>query len=373
MIRFNSQATSAIAMLAASLDARMDGSAVDKQAKLDAFAADFTRRLDAADAEPAPKPVKEVKPAASESTADEETETEEHQAVDQEVADAEEAAKKGRTPAAEVDEDEETDPDDPGEEEETEPGTDDEEEEEELDGDFRRAAGRASLPLTLDDIPEEARPLVKKRLKEVEAGFTRAMMDARSYRAEEKFRKEHPVDFIAEMLAADPDLEARVSAELEKRADETYAESRKIITDDRRKKAAESVDTERTSEAAREARITEVESLTQRACSKFGVPMRVVEAAIANAIITAENGDIDNGDITEIVKGIAKELGAVSRKERIEDGKERVLGKVRDRKEGLKIKPGTGRGAPPAKPGNAKKTLEQNIADTVARIFPGEA
>lgn len=355
--RFFDPSIGAIARVASSLDARMDSA--DKQAKLDAFAADFGKRLEAQDA--AEKPAGE-----------QETETESTAAVDQEVADAEEAAKRG-TPAAEVDEVEETDTDPDGDETETE--TEREGEDDELDPDFQRAAGRANLPLSLDDIPEEARPLVKKRLKEVEAGFTRAMMDARSYRAEEKFRKEHPVDFIAEMLAADPELEAKVSAELEKRGDETYAESRKIITDKRREDAAKELDKTRDAEAQRETRITEVESLTEKACSKYGIPFgRAVEAAIANAILTSDSGDIDNGDITDIVKGIAKELGAVSRKERIEEGKERVLGKIRDRNAGPKIKPGTGRGAPPAKGTNGKKpTLEQNIAATVARIFPGEA
>lgn len=360
--RFHFPALAIAAAIAADNDMRMEGTAVEKQAKLDAFAADFTKRLDA--------PAAPAKPAGEQGT-----EIDAHQAIDEEARDAEAAAAGG---TAEVDEDEvETDPGagDPGEEVEEieEEPIDEEEEEEELDEDFRRAAGRANLPITLEDIPEEARPLVKKRLKEVEAGFTRAMMDARSYRAEERFRKEHPVDFIAEMLAADPELEAKVSAELEKRGDETYAESREIITKDKRKKAQEAIDNDRTSEAARETRITEVESLAQKACARFGIPFgRAVEAAIANAIITSENADIANGDITDIVKSIAKELGAVSRKERIEEGKERVLGKVRDRNAGPKIQPGKGRGAPPAAGGKGKKTsLADNLAATVARMYPG--
>jgi hypothetical protein len=259
-----------------------------------------------------------------------------------------------------------------GEDEEEGDDEDPDEDEDAPSGEFARAAGRHNIPLSLEDLPEEARPLVKQRLKAIEKGFTKAMMDARGYRADERYRTEHPVDFIAEMLLSDPELEQKVSDELAKRGDETYRESRKIISERDRQKAAEATDEEQEAADARANRGSEVETLTRKACQKYNIPFGdAVEAAIANIVLTSDEKDIDDADIPRIVKRIAEQFGATRRKENREERKEVVKDKVKDRASGPRIRPGSGRPAPSRGAPAAKLTLEQKITRSVANIFPG--
>lgn len=363
------------AAIAAITNTRMEG----EKETLAQFAERFGKKLDAQDAAVATEARKEGAPPPGAATAAEEAERA-NGAVDEEMAEQEEAGKRAGptdTAAEPVDGEpepggEKDDADDLEEEDLENERENGDEVDEELDPEFQAAAARAKLPTSLEDIPEEARPLVKKRLKEVEAGFTRAMQDARQYRAEERFRRENPVDFIAEMLAADPELEERVSAELERRGDETYRESRKIITDKKREDVAKAIDQDARATEAREARIGEVETLTTKACEQFGIPFgRAVEAAIANAIITSETGDVSNKDITAIVKGIAKELGVEGRRRQTEEGKQRIIDKQKGRAAAPRVRPGSGRGVAPPAPSTKGMTLEQKVAASAQRMFPG--
>lgn len=302
---------------------------------------------------------------------DEHVDVDEREATDDSSPDkgADEVVDKGAE-GEEVDEKEEVDEE--GEEKEEEEEEDLDEDKDKPSAEFTRAAGRHEIPLSLDDLPEEARPLVKQRLKAIEKGFTRAMMDAREYRADERYRKEHPVDFIAEMLAADPDLETKVSEELAKRGDDTYRESRKIISERNREKAAEAADEEQRVADTRANRGSEVESLTKRACQKYGIPFGdAVEAAIANVVLTSDDKDIDDAEIPKIVKRIADQFGVKARAEHREERKEVVKGKVADRDRAPRIRPGSGRPAHPRVPDGTKLTLEQKMTRTVDRIFPG--
>jgi hypothetical protein len=105
-----------------------------------------------------------------------------------------------------------------GEEEE---GDDDDEGEEgeEDDSEFGKRAKDAKLPTSIDDLPKEARPLVQKRLKEMESGFTRLMQkqaefraERRQFQVEERYRETHKVEWLTQELMKDPDLEAQVAA-----------------------------------------------------------------------------------------------------------------------------------------------------------------
>jgi hypothetical protein len=262
---------------------------------------------------------------------------------------------------------------------------DDEEGDEDSDTEFDRAAKSAKLPTRLDDLPEEARPVVEKRLKDMEAGFTRLSQQAtefraeqREFRAEERYREAHPAEFLASMLVKDPALEDQVATLLEKLRDDEDPTSREAAAalekqhrDDAAEEIAKAEKVEREQSQQLEARISEVETLARAACKKNGISFdRGVEAAIAYEI--RDQGDIENDRIKEIVDEMAAERGRSQRAVKREERKRIIQGKTEAARRASPMRPGTGRAGGSSRPPAKELTLEENMKATAARLFAGE-
>ena len=250
---------------------------------------------------------------------------------------------------------------------------------------FEKALLEQGVKVALEELPEAARPAVKKTLTEMNRGFTTKMQElsaelksARAFKAEERFRKERPADFIFAMLAENPDVALQVNKLIEQTAEnETALNGHKALVENARRSAADAEDQAVT--RAEHSKQVEGEIIAQgRAAAKaFGVPF---EAGVADGIATAilletQLAKAENREARRITKeqilGIAKQKGQLydnlkRQLARDKSGKY-VADKVEDRKTaGLKIKPGTGGSAPAPGPKKMPKTDEEFVDQFVA-------
>ena len=276
---------------------------------------------------------------------------------------------------------------------------DDDADEEAEESEFGKRAREAKLPTSVEDLPKEAQPLVAKRLKEMESGFTRLMQkqaefrqEQRQFRTEERYRTTHKVEWLAQEILKDPDLEEKVAAELEKlRSDESpyLREAATVLAKDHRAKAAQEVAEQEEAEqkeAQRQEREdreqaewiaergSQVEALARKACTKLGIQFdRGVEAAIAYEISESEQGDIEDSRIREIVEEMAAERGRSKRAVQREEKKRIIQGKTAAARNASPLRPGQGRaGGTTSRASKKEPTLEENFNATAARLFPGE-
>jgi hypothetical protein len=181
------------------------------------------------------------------------------------------------------------------------------EKEDETDPEFVEAAKKHAVPVTLDDLPEEARPLVQKKLKDMERGFTKAMQEARSYRAEkaafdaEVKNLDH---FIADKVTADPTLIDKINAEIEKRKNPDYVEALELRKQAAKDRAEIDASKQTQAEQASQERGEYLESYTATQAKAAGVPFAFVEEAVALAVTLNKN--ITDDEINEIVAKKAK-------------------------------------------------------------------
>lgn len=315
----------------------------------------FTKQDEAPETpkDPTPPPAPAAKPSESEpeaDTPDEEPAPPKSTPTDD---DADDAADPGEEPPADDDEEK------PDEEKE---------DEDEIDEEFAAAAKREKIALTVDDLPEEARPLVKKRIKELEAMATRATMDARAYRAdeakfraEERFRTENPAEYVVDLLLSNPQLGEQVNALIDGLTSETTKQAHAIVVKDKRAQAMQATETALKAQETRVQRGLQLDSYTRTAAMKAGVPLELGVEASVIAFIN-EKGDISERDIDQIVAQKAKEYEAHTRAIRREASKKYVAGKVEARKTGgLKVKPGSGNAPAPSgqkKPKNDNEFIE---------------
>lgn len=284
------------------------------------------------------------------------------------------------------------DPDEEDEDDKSKKGKKDEDD----DSEFGKRARDAKLPTSIDDLPDEAKPLVQKRLKEMESGFTRLMQkqaefrtEQRQFRTEERYRETHKVEWLVQELLKDPKLEDQVASELEKlREDSPYLrEAASVVAKDHRARAAKDIadqeaeerkESERLEKEDREQaewivrRGSQVETLARKACEKNGIQFdRGVEAAIAYEI--SEQGDIEDQRIAEIVKEMAVERGRSTRAVRREERKRLVEGKTETARKASPLRPGQGRaGGSTNRTSKKEPTLEENMTAFAAKHFPGE-
>jgi hypothetical protein len=182
-----------------------------------------------------------------------------------------------------------------------------EEADEEVDAEFIEAAKKHAVPVTLDDLPEEARPLVQKKLKDMERGYTKAMQEARQYRADkaafdaETKQLDH---FIADKIAADPSLIEKINAEVKKRENPDYLEALALRKEAAKDKAEANVEKEQKAEQANRERGEYLESYTASQAKAAGVPFAFVEEAVALAVTL--NKSITDDEIQAIVAKKAK-------------------------------------------------------------------
>ena len=314
-----------------------------------------------------------------------------------------EPAKGTEDPNASKTEDRATDSDDDAAGSETDKGTkkaDDAEDPKDTDSDpkaeetdeptaeesaaFEKALLEQGVKVALEELPEAARPAVKKTLTEMNRGFTTRMQElsaelksARAFKAEERFRKERPADFIFAMLAENPDVALQVNKLIEQTAEnETALNGHKALVENARRHAADAEEQAVTRADTQKQVEGEIIAMGRAAAKAFGVPF---EAGVADGIATAilletQVAAAEKREARRITKeqilGIAKQKSVLydnlkRQLARDKSGKY-VSDKVADRKAGLVIKPGV-RGNPPApgaktKPKNDEEFIERFVA-----------
>lgn len=372
-----------IAALAASLNATMEDAPAEPKNDAE-FIKAFAAKADAAEAaekvkrdEAKPAPVTKVKAEAKEVVADDAS------------------AGGGEEDEDAYGEDDASQPGDDADGDDDADAGDDDAKDKDDDSEFGKRAKDAKLPTSIDDLPEEARPLVQKRLKEMESGFTRLMQkqaefrtERRAIQTEERYRTTHKVEWLVGELLKDPQLEEKVAAELEKlREDSPYLrEAASVVAQDHRAKAAKEIADQEAEERKESERLeredreqakwvaqrgSDVETLARKACSKNGIQFdRGVEAAIAYEI--SEQGDIEDSRIAAIVKEMADERGKSTRAVRREEKKRHVQGKTEAARSASPIRPGQGRSGGPTRPAATPATLEENMMAFADKAFPGE-
>lgn len=244
-----------------------------------------------------------------------------------------------------------------------------------VDERFREAMERHGGELDLATLPAGIRPVVEKKIKNLEAGFTRAMQEVRAGQkasqqdqAELRFQRERPADFIVAQLLANPEIAEAVNAKLEEMERSTMArEHHGVIVEHARASALKAVEAEQAAKEQQAQRSTEVERIARAAADAYAVPFDFgVEDKVAAHV--AIHGDIDEPTIRRIAKEQATKYQAIVRAQTREQSKTYVQQKVADRRTaGLTVKPGSGMSPQPA--GRAKPSSDDEfIAEFASRL-----
>ncbi|HKW12122.1 MAG TPA: hypothetical protein VJO33_17170 [Gemmatimonadaceae bacterium] len=299
------------------------------------------------------------------------------------------------------DDDDEEEESDEGEEGDEEEDASDEEEDEESDeeddepSEFDRAAARGKLPMEFSDIlkslPKEARGKARqafeKRLGQMEAGFTRTMQQASSFRKERaeltselKWIKENPIDFMWELFEdskTGADLIKRWDEEIEARQDPNakgFAKEAAMRRERTKNDAKQTAEKEATQADHRQARADHVEGLADKLCRRAGIDYKDsgVEEALYIAIVNDPNRDITDASIRAIVERKAAAWRKITGEKKREQRTQWVKDKVAERNKGKKRITARDQGHMPApgKKDESKLTLEQKMLRSVARIAP---
>lgn len=244
-----------------------------------------------------------------------------------------------------------------------------------FDAAFTQAMQEHGADITLDELPPEAKPLVAKKLKNLEAGFTRTMQqvradqrEAQQVRAEVRFQRERPVDFVVTLLQANPDIAAQVNARLDEfEKSPTAKEYHAVIVEQARAQALEAEQSEANAFAARQERAAQIETIGRAAAQAAGVPfeMGVEESIVAHLL---QHGDITDADIKRIAKQKGDLWQSHQRGQKRTERKEYVALKTQDRKTaGLKVVPGRGAAPAPA-PRPAPKNDDEFVDMMAGRL-----
>lgn len=255
------------------------------------------------------------------------------------------------------------------------PAGEDDEEVPITDEAFAAAMQAERVSVSLDSVPEAARPIVQKKLKDLEAGFTRTMQkvraaekEAAAVKAEARFQQERPDDYIVTMLLAQPDLMERVNAKLnELDASPTAREAHGVVVERAREKARQAEQEALDKAESDSKRAGDIVRMGKAAARAAGVPWEAgVEAEIAAHL--ALNSDITEADIRHIAAEKAKVWKRVLREQGRTSKQAYVDGKVKDRKlAGLTVRPATGAApAPSARP--APTNDDDFIAQFAAKL-----
>lgn len=270
---------------------------------------------------------------------DDETDDQDEDADDEEqpgddAEDSPKPAKGTKKSAADTD-------DEPAEESDEDP---------EFDAEFQAALEAEGANPSLKDIPEAARPIVAKKLRDLEAGFTRATQRlaaertaAVQFRAEERFRKEKPANFIVAMLLEHPELSEQVNEIVnELDGNKTAVAGHAALVEKARQDAAKAETADGDKQKAHEQKIERFITLGRAAARTAGVPFAAgVEEGIAAHL--SIYGDISESEIRGIAKAKAKVFKDATRSHRRDASRDYVQGKAGDRRKApLKIRPGSG-------------------------------
>lgn len=214
----------------------------------------------------------------------------------------------------------------------------------------KTALEKAGLKLTLKDIPAEARPIVRKKLDEVQAAFTRNQQqetkwrdERRAFLAEQKYREQNPELAIAEILKKNPELSDQVNDHVERMADPDKVRAFDSDVSAARQKAADALAAEESAVESIFKRADEIEVYLRRAAHKLGIPMQEAEEGVAfmldrkiDALREAGRLGIDPLDVTEVeidqvLTRKAKVYRAATRNRALEEKRAAIQGRARDR------------------------------------------
>ncbi len=292
------------------------------------------------------------------------------------------------------DSDDEADADD--DEDEDDDQDDDEETEDEDDGeglseDFTEAARRSNIPISLEDVKDPtARKLVQQKIRQMDAGYTRMAQQLTAFRkeqtesrAEARFRKDNPVEYVAEVISKLDDATwEKVNERLKKLGDDDGKEIFEQLVTGRRAKATQAV-TEELSAGDRVAqRVAHVESLAARVAAKQGLPWDFAENAVERAILRLPEGkrDLTDAEIESVVTAAARQyhqhVRGQNRKKSRDTVRERTANRRASSNPGSKApssaaspKPGTSK--PPKVDYNSEESRQDAMMSTARRLFKG--
>lgn len=213
--------------------------------------------------------------------------------------------------------------------------------ENELALEARAQLKKHGLTVTMDDLPPEARPLVKAKFDGMTAAFTRAMMDQREYRKEEtQFRAErafveaHPDLMIAEMIAKDPSLIDKIQARIDEAGTDTGKKAQEVVIRDERRSAVETIEKQNAAIERVNQRADAIDSYVRTACTKMNLPYDIVVDAVVNKLNDKPDDarDLTNQEIDAVIgrqqRILAKHVG----ERRLTQRQEEIQGRKGDKK-----------------------------------------
>lgn len=228
---------------------------------------------------------------------------------------------------------------------------DDDEVDEDVSDEFKDAAGRHGIPLSLDDIKDPvAKQVVQRRMAQMESGFTKAMQESRAFRkekeefeADRRYQKENPELLITELLIqGGEDLFEKINARMAKLADADQLEAFKVVVKDKRRTTRDTVATELRVADHQDTRAATVESIARREAARHGIPFRLAERAVVQAMRKdAKTGLIDIAD--EDVKSVIADEARAYKKDLRSGVRDESRNRVKDKTAAKKKLPPTGR------------------------------
>lgn len=270
---------------------------------------------------------------------------------------------------------------------------DEEDEEGEPSDELREAAARHRIPLTVEDIKDPtARKVVAQKLASMDAGFTRAMQEARAFRkeqaqvrADQKYRSDNPelavVELLQEQIRKDPQFLDKINARLDKLEDTEQAEAFKIIVGKKRDDAREAVERQMGDLDRRLTRASEVEKVARRTAAELGLPWRFAERAVVQALNgkPEDTRDLTDDEIKKVIRDEHREYDREVRSVTRAESKRRVAEKTASRKSAAPARKAPASAtAPRPKPAKEKayddNDEEQRIErmmQTARRVMPG--
>ena len=248
----------------------------------------------------------------------------------------------------------------------------------------REALTKHGLKLKLEDVPAQYRPIVERKLTEVNQAFTRAQMEntnfrkeLRDFHADRAFFYENIELALADALVNKRDGSPRTPEERDKLENEVAKLLEKTTTDDGRRLLATDVKEARgkavtTIDSATQAYDRQVEraesmiAYTQRACDKLDLPFEIVAQAIGLETRRKEDGGMREPFLTDaemdvVIDQQARILrrrdGNVKRGER----QQQIKTQTRDRKTSSPAARISGSAAPAPKGETAPKNDQEFI------------
>jgi hypothetical protein len=219
----------------------------------------------------------------------------------------------------------------------------------------KAALTKHGADLSLDDIPEKFRGIVEKKLKGIDAAYTRAAQEAtsfrakeRSIRAEEKFRSDNPELVIVEMLRKGGDelfekvnkTWNRIDPGVEGNDEQTLRDNAMLLDErieNRRGKAVQAIDAEMQELTAINDMASKVEQSARASAAKHKVPWSdtidgLLEAAILRKAPAERAKGLTETEVDQVVSKFAQDHHRTTRANKRDDSRDRVKTRTENRR-----------------------------------------